>query len=118
MNNDQQTLKMFAILELVFGIINAVFGLMAFSTNIGSAIYLWVYAVVYFIAYYLLMKVVKDPKQYKGAKIILIIDIVVTAIGAIFNMIDHNYTGLMSGVISCAISYYLLMLVNNIKEEA
>ena len=119
MSEEQKTLRVFAIIELVFAAICLILGVVSlFMGHTQNAIAAIGRAFVLAVVYYVLMMCVKDPKQYKMARFIFIVDIFFSVIGIITNIVAKNYQSAFSNMISGGISFFLLTVVNEIRKDA
>ena len=118
MSEEQKTIRFFAIVELTFAIIDAVLGIFTLiNGDSQTAMSAFLRAVILFVVWYMLMKVVKDPHDYQGARMVVIIDLVFEVMGIVLGIATKDYTTAFSNLISGGISFFLLTTINKVKQD-
>lgn len=143
--NEQKTLNVFAIIEIVFGVLGLligiatlVFGGAVFGNSsqiieetvataedvnkvggvfLGGGLASIVIAVIQIITGVFMKKAVKDATQYKGAYILVTIGLVLSVIGLIAAVVTKDSQSIVNNVVSVAINGFVFYLLTKIKNS-
>ncbi len=142
---EQKTLNIFAIIEMVAGIVGLVIGIMMFA--LGGAVFVFsnelinetgataeqvnqivglfsgaglagiITAMLHIVAGVLMKKAVNDPTKYKGARILVMASIALAIVGLVLSIISKDSQTIINNLVSLLIDGYVFTLLNKIKNS-
>ena len=142
---EQKTLNIFAIIEMVAGIVGLVIGIMMFA--LGGAVFGFsselitetgataeqvnqigglfsgtglagiVTAILHIVAGVLMKKAVNDPTKYKGARTLVMASIALSIVGLVLSIISKDSQTIVNNLVSLLIDCYVFTLLNKIKNS-
>ena len=115
MNSNLKVLKLFGILELVFGAFFIVF-LFVINKNLQSAYLLsGVFSVIFGIC---LLRTAFNPSSYKPAWILGLIDVIINAIGLIIAFTMKSTSNIIiTTIIDLFLGVFILITINKVKNN-